>query len=102
MIKLFSYGTLFDKDIQMREFGQHLYVEEDIDYVGGWDIINVKMYDEYFKVAIPGESTSVIMGAIVHLPESLIPIVDDYEGKEYKRIQVKTLTGSDCIMYVKR
>jgi hypothetical protein len=32
----------------------------------------------------------------------LIPMVDEYEGLEYKRVNIKTLSGVDCIMYVKR
>jgi hypothetical protein len=42
------------------------------------------------------------MGAIVEVPDSLINKVDEYEGKEYKRISITTLTGTECQMYVKR
>ena len=103
MIKLFSYGTLCEKDIQLKEFGQEFYVEPHLDYITGWDIIKVKMYGEYHKVAIPnGNSTSTIMGAIIHIPEEMIPMVDEYEGLEYKKVNIKTLSDLDCIMYVKR
>ena len=47
MIKIFSYGTLCEKDVQIREFGQEFYVEPHLDYIIGWDIIKVKMYGEY-------------------------------------------------------
>ncbi len=102
MIKLFSYGTLCEKDVQLREFGQEFYVEPDLDYITGWDLIKVKMDGEYYKVAIPDEGSSPIMGAIVHIPEEMMPLVDEYEGLEYKKINIKTLSGVDCIMYVKR
>ena len=103
MIKLFSYGTLCQKDVQLSEFGQEFYVEPHLDYIVGWDIIQVKMYGEYCKVAIPNpESTSAIFGAIVHIPEEMIPMVDKYEGLEYKKVNIKTLSDVDCIMYVKR
>ena len=103
MIKLFSYGTLCEKDIQIKEFGQEFYVEPHLDYISGWDIIKVKMYGEYHKVAIPnGNSTSTIMGAIIHIPEEMMPMVDEYEGLEYKKVNIKTLSDLDCIMYVKR
>ena len=103
MIKLFSYGTLCEKDIQLKEFGQEFYVEPHLDYITGWDIIKVKMYGEYHKVAIPNESSnSTIMGAIIHIPEEMMPLVDEYEGLEYKRVNIKTLSNLDCIMYVKR
>lgn len=102
MIKLFSYGTLCQKDVQIREFGQEFYVEPDIDYISDFDIIKVKMDGEYYNVAIPNPGSSAVMGAIVHIPEELISLVDEYEGLEYKRIEIKTLTGNECIMYIKR
>ncbi len=102
MIKLFSYGTLCEKDVQLREFGQEFYVEANLDCIVGWDLIKVKMDGEYYKVAIPNDESSPILGAIVHIPEEMIPMVDEYEGLEYKKINIKTLSGVDCIMYVKR
>ena len=103
MIKIFSYGTLCEKDVQLREFGQEFYVEPHLDYITGWDIIKVKMYGEYHKVAIPNvSSSSTIMGAIIHIPEEMVPMVDEYEGLEYKKVNIKTLSEVDCIMYVKR
>lgn len=109
MIKLFSYGKLCEKDVQLKEFGQEFYVEPYLDYIVGWDIIEVKMYGEYYKVAIPNTESkfwwcpsSAVMGAIVHIPEEMIPLVDEYEGLEYKKVNVKTLSNLDCIMYVKR
>ena len=102
MIKIFSYGTLWDENIQLEHFGQKFDVDPDIDYMSGWDIIKVKMYGEYFKVAVVGDNSSVVMGAIVNIPDELIDKVDEYEGNEYKRISVKTMTGNDCQMYVKR
>lgn len=102
MIKLFSYGTLCEKDVQLREFGQEFYVEPNLDSIIGWDLIKVKMDGEYYKVAIPDVNASPILGAIVHIPEEAMSMVDEYEGLEYKKINIKTLSGVDCIMYVKR
>jgi len=103
MVKLFSYGTLCEKDVQLKEFGQEFYVEPHLDYITGWDIIKVKMYGEYHKIAIPNKnSNSTIMGAIIHIPEEMMPMVDEYEGLEYKKVNIKTLSNLDCIMYVKR
>jgi len=103
MIKLFSYGTLCEKEVQLREFGQEFYVEPDLDFINGWDIIKVKMSGIYYNVAIPSENKkSPILGAIVHIPEEMMPLIDEYEGLEYKKINIKTLGNVDCIMYVKR
>lgn len=100
MTKIFSYGTLWQTDVQVSQFGMTFSVDPDLDYVDGWDIIEIKMYDEMCKVAVKGES--VVSGAIVEIPDSLLPDVDKYEGKEYKRIEITTLTGNKCQMYVKR
>jgi len=102
MIKLFSYGTLWMCDVQLNEFEQKFYVEPDLEYISGWDIIECYINDDYYKVAIPGEKHSIFSGVIVHVPEELLPLIDEYEGKEYVRENVKTLLGTECIMYVKR
>ncbi len=100
MVKIFSYGTLWQTNVQMNTFGVTFSVDNDLDYISGWDIIRIKMYGEIHSVAVEGES--IIMGAIVNIPDNLLDKVDEYEGKEYKRISIKTLTGTDCQMYVKR
>lgn len=102
MIKLFSYGTLCEKDVQLKEFGQEFYVEPHLDYITGYDIIKVKMYGQYYNVAVPNPNASAVMGAIVHIPEEMLTQVDEYEGDEYKRVQIKTLSNLECIMYIKR
>lgn len=100
MVKIFSYGTLWQTDVQLKTFGVTFSVDDDMDYISGWDIIKLKMYGETHSVAVEGES--IIMGAIVEIPDNLLDKVDEYEGKEYKRISITTLTGTDCQMYVKR
>jgi len=102
MIKIFSYGTLWDPIIQKSVFGRTFDVDNDMDFISGWDIIKVKMCGVYYNVMIVGDKSSVIMGAIVNIPDELIDLVDEYEGKEYKRISIKTMTGNDCQVYVKR
>jgi gamma-glutamylcyclotransferase (GGCT)/AIG2-like uncharacterized protein YtfP len=102
MIKLFSYGTLYQSDIQESEFGQIFYVEPDLDYINGWDLIKVKMDGGEYYVAVESGETSIIMGAIVHIPEKVIEKVDEYETSAYERINIKTLCGNECQMYVKR
>lgn len=100
MSKIFSYGTLWDKDLQIKEFGTHFHVEDDLDYMKGWGIIDIKIYNRKHRIAIPNEE-SVISGAIIHVPDTHLEIIDKYEGKHYKRIKIKTLTDVDCFMYVR-
>jgi gamma-glutamylcyclotransferase (GGCT)/AIG2-like uncharacterized protein YtfP len=100
MAKIFSYGTLWQPDTQLSQFGMTFSVDPDLDYVDGWDIIKIRMRGGLFSVAVEGEST--VGGAIVDVPDELLPEVDKYEGREYKRIKITTLTGNECQMYVKR
>lgn len=102
MIKLFSYGTLYQSGIQISEFGQRFNVEPDLDYVSGWDIVNIKINGSKYNVAVEGEKECTLMGAIVHIPDELMDKIDEYETKAYKRIKIKTLCGNECQMYVKR
>lgn len=100
MAKVFSYGTLWQQDVQVNNFGMTFSVDPDLDYVGGWNIIKIKMHGELCSVAVEGES--IVSGAIVDIPDDVIDDVDKYEGNEYKRIEITTLSGTKCQMYVKR
>lgn len=102
MIKIFSYGTLCDIDTQIKEFGCEFFIESELDYISGWDLISVKMDGCDYFVAIEASKESIISGAIVHIPSDLMDLVDEYETKAYKRISVTTLCGNHCQMYVKR
>ncbi len=101
-IKLFSYGTLCIKDVQLREFGQEFYVEPKTDFISGFEIVKQKIDGDFYNVAIPNPDASPLEGFIVHIPEDVMPLVDEYETDEYKRSTIKTLGGVDCIMYVKK
>ena len=101
MIKIFSYGTLYEKEVQLFEFGTQFHVEDDMDYISGYDIIKVKMDGKWYKVAVESE-INLVSGAIVHVPESYIELLDKYEGREYERKTITTLSGVDCEIYIKR
>ena len=96
------------RDISMfrfvnRELMQKIISQQCVFYKYNSTTTKVKMYGEYHKVAIPNvSSSSTITGAIIHIPEEMVPMVDEYEGLEYKKVNIKTLSDLDCIMYVKR
>lgn len=102
MIKLFSYDDIYQSGIQIVKFGQTFDVDFDLDYISNWDVIRLKMNGSKHSIAVESSKKSVIMGAIVHIPEDSIEKIDTYKGKEYKRIPIKTMCGNDCQMYVKR
>lgn len=101
MVKLFSYGTLIEKEVQLREFGQEFKVESNLDGVKDFTIDKIEIEGEYYYCAI-SRPESIILGQIVYIPEEFMTLVDDYEGEDYKRVSVKTLSDVECLMYVKR
>ena len=101
MVKLFSYGTLIEKEVQLREFGQEFKVESNLDGVKDFIIDKIEIEGEYYYCAVDSPE-SIILGQIVHIPEELMTLVDDYEGEDYKRVSIKTLSDVECLMYVKR
>lgn len=101
MVRLFSYGTLIEKEVQLREFGQEFTVESNLDGVKDFTIDKIEIEGEYYYCAVDSPE-SIILGQIVHIPEELMTLVDDYEGEDYKRVSIKTLSDVECLMYVKR
>ena len=43
MVKLFSYGTLIEKEVQLREFGQEFKVESNLDGVKDFTIDKIEI-----------------------------------------------------------
>ena len=64
-------------------------------------IDKIEIEGEYYYCAI-SRPESIILGQIVYIPEEFMTLVDDYEGEDYKRVSVKTLSDVECLMYVKR
>ena len=101
-MKIFSYGTLWQKEVQIAVFGRTFSVEPDMDFISGWTLTLVKMNGTYYNVAVESDKISMITGAIVKIPERYTKKMDEYEGDDYKRVWVTTMTGNNCQMYVKK
>lgn len=95
---LFSYGTLQNKNIQEREFGQ-TFKKLGSDSVVGFGLKSIKIESEFYPIATYKKSSN-IPGSILEIPDILVYKVDMYEGHGYKRIMVKTSGGISCYMYV--
>jgi len=98
-VKIFSYGTLKNKDIQLQVFNTKFIIDKGIEIVEGYKIKNIKIDDEIYKIAIKSKYKA-IKGCIINVPKTLLKEVDEWEGKHYKRINIKTKSGKTCMMYV--
>lgn len=101
MVKLFSYGTLIDKEVQLKEFGQEFIVEPHLVAVNGYSIEKIEIEGEFYYCAVE-KKDSTILGQIVLIPEDSMDLVDEYEGEDYKRVSITTLSDVECLMYIKR
>lgn len=101
MVKIFSYGTLVEPSVQLREFGQYFITHARLDHISGYKLIKVKIDGEEYKAAVP-ERSNVVIGHVIEVEDHILPKIDEYEGKEYSRIEIKTSEGHDCYMYVKK
>ncbi len=93
---LFVYGTLQDPEVQMRAFGRTTagtpalldgYRRDDITIDGS----------DYF-IAVPDGASSIDGRVLEVTPAELIGI-DQYEGKEYRRLRVTLHSGVEAWFY---
>lgn len=104
--RIFTYGTLRDRNIQLQVLGRAL-PEESIDSasIRGWryGTVHYVIGDERVAfIAAESEEGTYISGYILHdLTDNELIKLDDYEGDKYVRLVVKDVTGRDCWMYAK-
>ena len=52
-MKIFTYGTLLNQTIQLREFGQTFSVEDETSIVEDWKTKECFLDDDFYKFVIP-------------------------------------------------
>lgn len=100
MVKIFSYGTLTNINIQIFEFGMTFSMSTQRHHVSGWELDVVSIGNDVFNTLIPSSVDKIVGGWLLDVPENKLSLIDDYEGSEYKRIKLTTLEGVDCFIYV--
>lgn len=98
---IFSYGSLYDPEVQKKEFGTTFKVQEDLDYIQGYSISDIVIDGKKYTIIEPAPDSSILSGAIIEIPDEYINQIDSFEGTCYNRIAIKTMTGLDCQVYVK-
>ena len=107
MERLFSYGTLRQKDVQLANFGRELDGQEDC--LPGYRVGTIRITDkrvlkesgkEYHPILkYTGDSEDLVAGSVFELsPEELLR-ADDYEVDAYVRIQATLESGRSCWIY---
>ncbi|KAF2517238.1 gamma-glutamylcyclotransferase family protein [Flavobacterium foetidum] len=103
MEKLFSYGTLRSKEIQMRLFNKIL--TGTADQLLGYKLKSLKIEEEFgmadYVVAVASENpTDVIHGVVFNITTADFAKVDLFESNAYRRVQVTLQSGATAWVYI--
>lgn len=107
-VRLFSYGTLQQDDVQLATFGRRLEGSADVlpGYVAGLlEITDAGVLKTSGKmhhlIARPtGNPSDEIPGRVLVLTAAELAAADTYEVSDYKRVQVRLKSGLDAWVYV--
>ena len=104
-MRLFSYGTLRQREVQVATFGREL--EGEADALEGWVLATVLIGDEgvvatsglaEHLILRPGEG--VIEGVVFEITEAELAHADRYETADYQRVEVTLASGRRAFVYV--
>lgn len=107
MPKLFSYGTLQQKNVQLANFGRELNGSKDSlpgYIVGEVEITDERVLRESGKAFHPilrfsGNLTDEVAGTVFELSEAELAQADDYEVDAYQRVSARLKSGIECWIY---
>ncbi|MBU2115048.1 MAG: gamma-glutamylcyclotransferase [Gammaproteobacteria bacterium] len=107
MPKLFSYGTLQQKNVQLANFGRELSGHKDI--LQGYIVSEVEITDqrvlrESGKTFHPilrftGNAQDEVAGTVFDLSDAELAQADDYEVDAYVRVTAVLKSGIECWIY---
>ncbi|QIK78609.1 gamma-glutamylcyclotransferase [Sphingomonas piscis] len=105
---LFSYGTLQQPDVQLGTYGRRL--EGRADVLVGFRLEPITIHDpdvvelsgmEVHTIAVPSAGDhDRISGVVFDLTPDEIAATDDYEGGNYRRVEVQLLSGRRAFVYI--
>jgi len=106
--KLFSYGTLQYKSVQIATFGREL--EGETDRLSGFKLSTIKIQDssvvatsgddEHPIITMTGDASDYVEGVVFDITAAELGQADSYEVSDYKRIQVQLSSGTSAWVYV--
>lgn len=102
MEKLFAYGSLKDVEVQEKIFGRLLSGTPET--LMGYVITEIQIEEEFGMEPYPiieptQDSTNTISGIVYDLTPQELQLADTYEGKFYRRIEVKLQSNEVVWVY---
>tara|TARA_Y100001970_G_scaffold49337_1_gene62549 strand:+ start:64012 stop:64350 length:339 start_codon:yes stop_codon:yes gene_type:complete len=107
--KLFSYGTLQYKKVQIETFGRELKgkIDKLIGYkisiikINNQDVVSKSEKSEHPIIEFTGNYKDKVKGVLFYINNEELIKADSYEVEEYKRIKVILESGEKAWVYVK-
>ena len=107
MHRLFSYGTLRQKEVQVANFGRELLGKPDVlqgYIVGEVEITDERVIRESGKTIHPilrftGNLADQVSGTLFEITGEDLALADDYEVDDYVRTLVKLKSGKESWIY---
>jgi gamma-glutamylcyclotransferase (GGCT)/AIG2-like uncharacterized protein YtfP len=107
-VRLFSYGTLQQSEVQRATYGRLLAGEPDV--LVGYRLAPLTITDpEVVKLSgapvhriacRTGDPADRIVGTVYAITPAELAATDDYEGDAYARIEVRLESGAAAFVYV--
>ena len=108
-VRLFSYGTLQQPQVQMETFGRLL--KGQADALPGYrremvritdpEVIRASGVDHHPIVLVSSDPADAVEGAVFEITDIELAAADTYEVSDYKRVAVTLRSGLDAWVYVK-
>lgn len=110
MVKLFSYGTLQQENVQLASFGRLL--SGTLESVEGYKLIDLEIIDfdvisksgkNIHKIMVfTGNDTDKVDGTVFDLSKEELAIADNYEVEDYSREPIKLKSGEEAYAYISK
>ena len=107
MERIFSYGTLLQKGVQLEICGRILNGKKDT--VKGFCVKNIEITDEFALITshekihpiifFTGQSKHKVPGTVFEVTHDDLLKIDRYEVDEYKRVEVTLISGKKSWIY---
>lgn len=107
-VRLFSYGTLQQPQVQISSFGRLLEGSSDRlpGFASGWvqitdpEVISASGSDRHPIVRSTGSARNSVEGTVFVLSPEELASADTYEVSDYRRVPVRLASGTDAWVYV--
>ena len=107
-IRLFSYGTLQQENVQLATFGRRLQGRPDA--LPGFRVSPVRITDPHViaasgsdvhTIARPsGNPADLVPGMVYEITNGELEAADRYEVGDYRRVLVRLQSGSEAYLYI--